>query len=101
MVEVITDTKNISISIIQHANCSINNLTYPTEVESGESFDISYDCTNNGATDTCFGKLYDTDTTYDNWEETIPSGGTVNKVVTFNTGITETLEVVLEVGYIK
>ena len=99
MVEVITDSKTITITIIQHANCVIENLVYPEYVESGESFDITYDVTNNGETDTCYGKLYDANGDIDTWQETIDTGATVSKTVTLS--ITDTFNGTLEVGYVK
>jgi len=101
MVEIITDTQSISISVIQHADCKILNLVYPASIEPEEEFDITYDCKNNGVGDTCFGTLKGGSTIYDHWEETIGSGGTVSKVVNFPDGITENLNATLDVGYVK
>ena len=101
MVEIITDSQTITIGIIQHANCVIENLVYPANVESGETFNITYDVKNNGADDTCYGKLYNAAGNIDTWQETINAGSTVSKTVTFPSGITDAFSGTLEVGYIK
>ena len=102
MVKVITDSKTISISIKQHADCQIQNLTYPTEIEIGEAFTITYDCYNNGVTDTCYGELIDNadNSVIQSWEDTIESA--TSKSITINMVGRETaFSGTLNVGYIK
>jgi len=102
MVDVITDTKTVTVEIIQHADCLIQNIVAPSAVESGEPFDISYDCVNNGAQDTCYGQMKSLGTLIpgSRWDETLGSGAVVTKTVTIP-GITDSTTYTIEVGYTK
>ena len=101
MVDILTDSKTVTVTIIQHANCVIQNIIAPTAVELGESFDISYDCLNNGATDTCYGQVFNvTVIPGSRWDQNIPASGSVTKTTTV-TGITGDTTFTIEVGYSK
>jgi len=104
MTDIQQDTYTISIAIIQHSDLAITNVVAPTEVESGEPFDISYDVTNSGAEDSCYGHLWDNGTNNvvagSRWEQTIANGETVTKTYT-HTGITAPFSGEIQVGYVK
>jgi len=105
MTNVSTDTFEFTITVIQHANLQITNPVYPTAVESGEDFDISYQITNTGAEDTCYGEIMNIGLGSvmpgSDWEETIAAGATETKIYTVSGGITENLNAIIEVGYVK
>ena len=97
MVEVL-DTKTFSITVITHG-AAIENLIYPTQVEAGIAFDITYDCRNTGNTsEEFYGKLTGDETVIPDseWQETIDAGDFVSKAV--NLTIDEDTDFVLEVG---
>lgn len=97
MVEVL-DTKTFSITIIAHG-AEIENLNYPTQVEAGTAFDITYDCRNTGnINEEFYGKLTGNGTIIpgSEWQELINIGEAVSKIV--NLTIDEATEFVLEVG---
>lgn len=104
MVDIITDTYVMEITVIEHANVQLLSVDAPECVEYNEPFNITYNLQNNGEADICFGQLVDADTgaliSNSRWEMEIPSGNTVNKVVTVP-GITTAVNLRLEVGYMK
>ena len=57
MVDVITDTYVMEITIIEHADVHILSVDAPECVEYNEPFTISYVIQNDGETDTCFGRI--------------------------------------------
>ena len=97
MVEVL-DTKTFSITVITHG-AVIENLVYPSQVEAGIAFDVTYECRNTGNTSEEF---YGTMTGNgeivpdSEWQEPIDAGTFVSKVV--NLTIDEDTDFVLEVG---
>lgn len=102
MVDYITDTHNLIITIIQHGNLQISNVVAPSEVFENEEFVISYDVTNNGGTDTCWGHIMDTGQQVEipnsKWQQAIPAG----ELQHFDTtvpGRSEDLHATIEVGY--
>jgi len=98
MTEFVTDIAVIAISIKNHGNVVISNLTYPSIVFAGQPFDIEYDATNNSDGDTCYGKIYDDTITYDSWNEILASGQTKHVVANIS-GLNEELNATLDVGY--
>jgi len=100
----VTDTETITITIIQHGLAVIENLDYPSQVEVGEEFTITYDCKNTGTvTDTLFGRMKDGDGAIipdSEWQEEIGADSSVSKTKIFTAGITEDLTITLEVGHI-
>lgn len=104
MVDIITDSYDFTVEVIQHGDLAISNVIHPTIVEPGETFMVSYDVTNNGATDTCFGKIMsigpseETEIAGTRWQETIPAGTTKNFSPTI-TGRATNLVARIEVGY--
>jgi len=104
MTDIVTDTKEFTVTIIQHANVIIKNLTTPTSVESGEDFTITYDATNNGATDSCYGRVVDVDSNSEiansYWTESISTGSTKNCSIVIP-GKTTQHNLKIEVGYQK
>lgn len=101
MTQTVTDSYTLNIQIIQHGIAKILNAEAPSKVESGEPFDISYDCKNNSATnDTLWGHIKDPAGIINGseWEEAVAAGATVSK--TFNhSGIIVPTEFIIEVGH--
>jgi len=104
MTDIVTDTYELHIGLVQHGNAQISNVVAPEEVEIGEPFNIEYDVTNEGPTDTIYGHVMRTDNQQvfegTDWEESIPSGQVVNKVAQMPP-ISEPLDVTIVVGYRK
>ena len=99
MADIITDTKTLTITVIEHGDIQITNVTAPPAVEMGEPFDITYTIVNNGNTDTCYGIIQAFGDS--RWDETIDAGATKTKSYTVATGIDDTLNTTIEVGYTK
>ena len=104
MTEIITATKEFSVQIIEHADLVIQNFNAPTEVESGEEFEVSYDAYNTGASDTCFGRIIDVDTDSEivnsYWTNSVNHESAHTSVVVIP-GSTTQRNLRIEVGYIK
>lgn len=75
----------------------IQNLLYPSEVNPGEDFDITYNCVNTGETGELYGKI--TGIPNSLWKETVPAGS--SKPVTVRHNITENFNGELQVGYVS
>jgi len=103
MSDIITDTKTITIQVITHGNVSIEGLEYPTLVESGEDFGISYTAINNGGKDSCWGhiKMGATIVSLSRWDAVLDKNGTTTSEVLIDGGITSDATFIIEVGYIK
>lgn len=101
MTDHITDTHELTITIIQHADITITNVIAPSSVEIGEDFDIEYDANNNGATDTCWGHIMKAGTELpgSRWEDTVDANDTKHVVYTVSGGISEDSIFTIEVGY--
>jgi len=97
MVEIL-DTKTFSITVIQHG-AAIENLVYPTQVEAGTAFDVTYECMNTGnISEEFYGSLTGNGeiVSGSEWQEPIDAGDIVSKTV--NLTIDEDTDFVLEVG---
>ena len=104
MTDIITDTYNLEITIIEHANLQIKNVVCPDSIEANEDFVISYDIENLGATDDCYGRVIDTNSNAEivnsRWDEEIGDGLTVSKMTTIP-GSDVVIQLTIEVGYVK
>ena len=104
MVDHITDTFDFEIEVIQHGDLVISNINFQTPVESGSPIKFSYDVTNHGGQDTCWGHIVNTNTTPFNeiagtrWQEIIPSETTKHIEINLPP-IASTLHGKIEVGY--
>ncbi len=102
MVENITDTKTFTITISTHGNITVSNLVAPTSIYASTPFTVTYTVTNNGGSDTCYGKMINTTTStiIDQWQQVLANGGSKLVTVNFPTGIVAQLNTKLDVGYI-
>jgi len=105
MAEIMTDSHQFTVTVIQHANLEITNTNIPTNVESGTPFNIEYEVTNNGATDNCYGHIFNATTETivpgSEWTESIDAGAVVQKSFEISGGITEQLDGIVVVGYVN
>jgi len=101
MGDVITSEQTITISVIIHGDCIIENLTYPSTVEVGEEFNIAYDCVNNGNEDSCFGQIMKDNTLIpgSRWDQTLANGATKSSDIPISGGIQADSTFVIQVGY--
>lgn len=102
MTKTVTDTHALTIAIILHGNAKVLNVVAPSEVESGEPFNISYDCKNDSSNnDTLWGHLKEAGTVIDGtyWEELIAGGSTKTGITYSHPGITEPTAFTIEVGH--
>jgi len=101
VLDIVDDTKSIAINIIAQGIADIVVTNYPSEVESGVSFDLTYSVTNLGGADTLWGEHYEgaVPITGTEWAEQFGVGETKNKVISFPNGITEPLVAELKVGH--
>ena len=108
MTDVIDDQEYFSVIVTTpppaEGTGRIENLTYPSQVESNTPFEVSYDCFNDGETDDMWGHLMDTDAVTEidgtHWNENIPGGSPKHVVHTFE-GITTDLHVRVEAGHVE
>jgi hypothetical protein len=101
MADNITDTYNFTITVNTHGNLQISNVVAPAQVWENTPFDITYDATNNGGQDACYGVITDGTNPLpgSRWDETIESGATKNCTYTCS-GLTSDLNGTIEVGYV-
>jgi len=104
MEDIITDSYNLEITIIEHADVQILNVIAPDSVEANEDFEITYEIRNDGESDGCFGRIIDTVTDSEiansRWDEDIMTNETRTKIVTIP-GSDVVLNLRIEVGYVK
>ena len=102
--EIITDTFDFVIKLVQHADLKISNVVYPDKSEPGKPIHISYDVTNQGGQDNCYGKIMDDATGYEiqgtRWQKTIGTG-IVEKIECDIPPRVNDLHGKIVVGYIK
>jgi len=102
MSEVITDTYEFTVEIIQHGDLVISNVVAPNQVDPGADFTVEYDVTNNGTNDTCFGYIKDIDSDNEiagtRWQQGLQSGQTQHFYATI-TGRATALNAQIVVGY--
>lgn len=99
MADVQTDSQAFTITIKAHADLLISNFSAPTFGWQGESFTVTYDVTNNGGEDTCYGKIMDGATELDRWDDTILGAGVRNCSHTLTINTLGVKNLVLSVGY--
>ena len=104
MTDIITDSINIQINILNHGNCVISNVVAPTEVYVGDTFNIEYDCTNNDGSDMCYGRIIKNGTTVvgSRWDQELSEGESITNVTPIVAPSTSgTVTFTIEVGYTK
>jgi len=103
MTEIITDTHQFTINVIQHPNVEIINTIIPTEVESGDQFTIEYEIKNNGASGNCWGHIKDVDNDTilagSEWTGSMNTDDVLTKTFVVSDGITNPFNGKIEVGY--
>jgi hypothetical protein len=104
MADIVTDTHQLEITIIEHGNPQIKDVVYPDSVEANEDFTITYDVENTDEDDNCFGRVFDTVTGIEiantRWDEIINEGSIVTKTATIP-GSDVFITLTIEVGYVK
>jgi hypothetical protein len=105
MVDHITDTYEFIVEVITHGDLQISNVEFPTPVEPGEPFIVSYDVYNGGGQDTCWGHIVNINNPQQpseiagtKWQETIASGATKHCESSL-AGTAVDLHARIEVGY--
>lgn len=106
--EVQDDTETFTVEVAgvppPEGNAQIENLNYPSEVNPGQSFNVTYTARNIGGTDTLWGRIIDRDTGQvipgSEWQQMI-SGGSTKNVSTQFSGITADFHGRVEAGHIE
>jgi hypothetical protein len=105
--KIVTESEQLSVSIIQHGNADILSVQAPSDVEANTPFDITYNVKNIGTVDDMiFGRVKDTVTgdiiTGTEWSEVINAMSAVSKTATIP-GYTPPgpIQLTIEVGYIS
>ena len=80
---------------------NITDTNYPSPVQTGTTFDITYTVTNTGYADTLFGGLFENDVLVPgtDWREPFTAGEIKVKTISFPTGIVVALNAVIQVGH--
>jgi len=100
-----TETFIVNVTGAEEGLANIVSTDIPDSVQPNTGFTIKYTVINNGAADTLWGHIMDTDTnteisgTY--WEADFNAGETKQITVTFAGGITSSLHGKIEVGHIE
>lgn len=99
MTDILTDSKQVTITIKTHGNLTIENLSNPTYSWVGETLVVSYDVVNSGGEDNCYCQIKEGTNVLDRQTLTINTNESITHSLIFGTAGNKNLTI--EVGYIE